>query len=130
MAIMIFFVIKTTTYDNSLVVDNYYEKDLNYQSHFDKKMNNGSLNEQVVFDFLAEHKTIEIRFPQELDNIGGTLRFYNPISKHGDVELPIKTDSNKLMLIALNELKPGRWKVLLDFNDGKKEYYTETEIVL
>ncbi len=130
MLVMIFFVIRTTTYDNSLVVDNYYEEDLKYQSHFDKKANTQALKKQVDFEFSSENKTIEIHFPKDLKKVDGNIRFYNPISKYSDVLLPITTDSNQTMSIALNELKAGRWKILLDWNDGEKEYYSETEIVL
>ena len=36
MVIMITFVIKSRSVDHSLVMDNYYEEDINYQSHMDK----------------------------------------------------------------------------------------------
>ncbi|MFK7806257.1 MAG: FixH family protein [Saprospiraceae bacterium] len=130
MAIMIFMVMKTTTYDNSLVVDNYYEKDLQYQSHFEKKANNQDLAQKVVFDFSAVEKTIDLQFPKTLNSISGSVRLYNPISKFGDVDKLVKVDSNNTMSIPLDKLKPGRWKVLLDWKDSQKAYYTETEFVL
>ena len=38
-SVLVMVVIKSKQYDHSLVVDNYYEEDLHYQSHFDKLVN-------------------------------------------------------------------------------------------
>ena len=130
MMVLLFFVFKSTTYDNSLVADNYYEKDLQYQSHYDKIVNSNSLPQQVAIAYNAEADQVELQFPQNMKDVKGTFHFFDPRTKHRDIIKPIKLDENGQMNISTKNLVPGRWKFKLDWEDASKAYFKETEFVL
>ncbi len=130
MVVLLFFVFKSTTYDNSLVADDYYEKDLQYQSHYDKMVNSNSLTEEIVIAYNAEASQVELQFPKDMKEVKGTVHFFYPSSKHRDIIKKIKLDENGQMNISTKNLVPGRWKIKLDWEDADKAYFKESEFVL
>ncbi len=130
MAILLYFVIKTTTYDNSLVLDNYYELDLNYQSRFDKITNQQNLAKAVAVNYQAEKELVELVFPAAMHKSTGTVLFFNPRTKHEDHTQALQLDSTGRMQIPTQHFAAGRWKINIDWEHAKKAYYQEIEIIL
>ena len=50
MVVLLSFVIKSRSYDHSLVTTNYYEQDLKYQQQYDKLANTLALDHPLVID--------------------------------------------------------------------------------
>ncbi|MFK8105458.1 MAG: FixH family protein [Saprospiraceae bacterium] len=130
MAILLYFVIKTTTYDHSLVLDNYYELDLNYQSRFDKISNQQSLAKAVEANYHTEKEIVELVFPSTMNKSTGTVLFFNPRTKYEDHTQPLRLDSTGRMQIPTQDFTAGRWKINIDWEHAKKAYYQEIEIIL
>lgn len=130
MSVLLYFVIKSTTYDNSLVMENYYEQDLKYQSHFDKMVNTQNMSEKV--NIINNHKEgqIELQFPETMKMSTGSVHFFCPQTKHKDLKVDLKLDQDGLMKINSGQFTSGRWKVKLDWEDNGKSFYTETELIL
>lgn len=128
----LFFVLyKSTQYDNALVIDDYYEEDINYQSHYDKKQNTADLPEKVKVHYDAKAQTAVIIFP--LDTIHppkGNIWLYNPVQKSQDQNRPFQVDDKMSFTLPLNDLSPGRWKLKMDWTQGEKDYYTEEELLI
>ncbi len=130
MAILLFFVVKSTTHDNSLVMENYYEQDLKYQSHFDRIVNANKLKQQITFKQNPTAQNIELKFPEKLKKIKGQIHLFRPSTKNRDVFLEVKIDKEGMMVIPTKNLKSGRWKIKVNWEDDSKEYYTEKDIEL
>lgn len=130
MVILLFFVIKSTTHDNSLVIENYYEQDLKYQSHYDRLLNTQRLKQQVVFKKNGAEQTIEIQFPKEMKKIKGSIHLFRPSTKHRDVFLEVNVDKNGITTFSTRQLISGRWKIKMNWQNGNKEYYSEKDIEL
>ncbi len=130
MVALLYFVIKSTTYDNSLVMDNYYEQDLKYQEHYDKVVNNQALEQKVKIKIHPNDQSIDFLFPDNMKKVKGNIHFFCPSTKYGDVRKAIQVDEHGTMKVTTKTFKSGRWKIKLDWKNGEKNYYEEFEIVL
>ncbi|MEM8907888.1 MAG: FixH family protein [Bacteroidota bacterium] len=130
MVTLVYVVFKSTTYDHSLVMDNYYEQDLQYQQHYEKLQNAQALAQQVSVQYDDQAKTIAFQFPEHDQLVKGTIHFFCPSTKHGDWVEVIKLDEQQKMTIAKPQLMAGRWKIKIDWTDTNKKYFQETEMML
>ena len=121
-------VYKSTQYDHNLVVDNYYEKDLDYQSQFDKIEQTKKLKEPLTINYLEGVQLIELAFPNDLEGITGTVLFYRASDKKMDVTLPITIDNLHQMILQADKFPAGFWRVEVDWEAGGNKYFTETAI--
>lgn len=115
-AMTLFFqVYKSTQYDHSLVVEDYYAKDLAYQSTFDKLENSMSLEIPLQIDYQKLAQQIELVFPQFAKEVTGNILLYRASDKKADVLLPIRIKAQNDMTINVETLKAGRWKIEVDW---------------
>ncbi len=130
MTILLYFVFKSTTYDHSLVMDNYYEEDLKYQEHYDKMSNQMALTKSLVISQNDEAQYLRFEFPGNMKEVKGKILLFCPSTKHRDIEKDIELDANNKMLIRTNNMVSGRWIIKADWTANDIPYYKETEIVL
>ncbi len=116
-------VYKSTQYDHSLVVDNYYEKDLAYQSQFEKIENSLHLEPGLIINHFPKSKLIVLEFPKDLPAITGTVRFYRANDKSKDLDIPIQIDQANVMEIPAEPFISGQWKVEVDWQAAQKGYF-------
>lgn len=123
MIIMITFVIKSKQVDHSLVVEDYYAKDLSYQSHANKLINAQSLKNDL--DISQDGKILTFQFPMEVKQPTGEILLYRPSDKSKDVLIPIQTNEEKNLNINTTDLSSGLWKIKVNWEAGGKAYYKE-----
>ena len=124
-------VIKSTHYDHSLVVEDYYQKDLDYQEHYEKLANSQALVQDVQIQLTGEQRDeIQLSFPKHMQGIGGQLHFMRPSNKSQDFTLEIELDESNELKLPAQKMLPGLWKVQVDWTAGEKSYYKEQVLVL
>lgn len=128
--LMVGFVISARNVDHSLVMDNYYEEDLAYQSHMDKLANANALltDLQIVED--AGSGNLLFTFPKDVQAVGGEIWLYRPSNTAQDIRIPIKTDQSNMMTIPTQDLMTGRWRVKVEWQGSGKEFYKEQEVYI
>ena len=128
---LVFVVYQSTQVHDSLVVENYYEEDINYQKHYDKRQNTADLSVKVLVDYNKSNQEILFTFPVDsLSSASGKILLYNAYSEKSDVNYDIKTDANGSFKIPIKDVKSGRWKLKIDWITGSKSYYQEEEIII
>ncbi len=127
-AILVFAVIKSTQYDNSLVSADYYADDLKYQEHYVKLTNSAALAQDLKI--ASEAETIRFQFPNEVGPVKGTILFFCPSDSKQDFTIAVQTDATKQQTVKTQNLKRGLWKVKVDWQAGEKAYYKEATIIL
>ncbi len=126
-AVLIFAVIKSTSYDNSLVSDQYYADDLKYQEHYVKLVNSKALTEDLK---IVRGKTdVTLTFPEEVGAVQGEIVFFCPSDSKQDFTLPVRPDAERRQSVPIEGLKPGLWKVKVDWQADGKTYYKEETVV-
>ena len=131
-AFIMFFVIRMSTdsqYDYDLVVEEYYQKDLAYQSEIDAEKNLTLLSGAISGE--KTDKGYLLTFPQEMMNnktLDGTVFLYRPSNKQLDFLLSLKLSSTQL-LIPDERLLDGRWNITIAWDQDGKSFLYRDEIV-
>ena len=128
--VMIFMVIKSTQNKSHLVQENYYNKDLNYESFRQKRENASALDNPVGIKYISKQNSVELEFPQDMPEVSGKVTLFRPSNKFLDKTYTIKLDNTSKMNIPLEKHMPGGlWKVQVDWETKGKKYYTEENLV-
>jgi len=106
--------------DHSLVVDDYYAKDLAYQSQYDKAQNSLSTKSIKINNDEAKGE-LTIDFANE-NNVEGSVYFYRPSDKSQDFKVKIEDKETK---ISTKSLLPGKWIIKVDWTEDGKPFYAE-----
>lgn len=118
-------VIKSTSFDNSLVADDYYAKDIAYQQTMDRRANSKQLPTAVRLEKQA--KNYQLQFPlAELDEaVDGTIQLYCPSTANRDLYWPISLDTSGVQTIPTSGLKAGKYKLIVNWSSASKQYLDE-----
>ena len=106
--------------DHSLVVDDYYAKDIAYQSRFDKEVNALS-SDYLNLNFDQKANTLRLDFGNA-KNIAGKVHFYRPSNKALDFFIDLEKAET---IIPTAHLPRGKWKVKIDCIIDNVPYYQE-----
>lgn len=113
--------------DHSLVVDDYYAQDINYQQQFDKTKNLiAAADNKVVINNLSGENKINIDFQTD-GAVQGKVNFYRPSDKTQDFAVDLNAKSN---MISTQDLLKGRWVLKIEWNESQNGYYTERPIYI
>ena len=114
--------IKSFSVDHSLVVDDYYAKDIAYQSQFNKVQNTLNSN-QLIMNYDQENGQVIIEFKEET-SASGNIQFYRPSDKSLDFNVDITSNEMK---VPVQHLPAGKWKIKVDWTVDNKDYYKEEQ---
>jgi hypothetical protein len=115
--------------DHSLVVDDYYEKDINYQAHKDRVANSKALKTDLSIQKI-KGKEVRLQFPDLPGTISGEVLFYKPDNASKDFKVQVKTDATGLLTVSTVNLVRGLWRIKVDWQAGDELYYNEMELIL
>jgi hypothetical protein len=119
--------VKSQRMNHTLVVDDYYAKDLAYQKTYEKMSN--ALTEKKDFDLKWNKgsKTHILSFTDK-EQKRGTIRFYRPSDSSLDFE--IKFDSKED--VEINQMiVPGKWTIISEWNEAKGvDYLVEKTMII
>lgn len=115
-------------YDRSLVVDDYYAKDLAYQEQFDRLSN--TLTHNADLSISKQNGILSIRFPEGHKSPQGGIQFYRPDNQNLDQHYPIAVDSAGQFHKNIEDLIPGKWKIKVSWQWDGVDYFVEKETVI
>ena len=116
-------------YDHSLVVEDYYRHDLNYQEHYQKAANSLNLPNSLSVDLIPEQEALVIHYPPGMDNLTGSVSFFRPNNRRLDFELPVQAEGRNQQVISLAGRAPGLWRVKIDWQNDDSAFYDEKVVV-
>lgn len=128
MGAMITMVYQSTQHDRNLVVENYYEKDLQYQAHLDRLNNSKLLKADLKILEEQEGEHIRFVFPDELEKIDGEILFYRASDHNQDLKAKIRLNEKNEFVFPTKELQKGVWKVKVNWKGDQIPFYKETSI--
>ena len=124
MAFILFFVFSVqsdSSYDNELVVEDYYKQERVLQERLDKEQNAAGLRQKL--QVINTEDAVKIIFPEEFDPklIQGKVSLYRPSAQKLDFEIPISL-SSPYLLIPKSGLAGGRWDIIVDWQYKGENY--------
>lgn len=127
-ATLVVVVIKSRTFDNSLVDENYYARDINYQQEYDRRSNSNALADPLRLVATGEGG-YKLQFPVTgLGKVTGTLHLYRPSTKKDDRRLPLAVREDGAMLLPLKGMTPGRYEAIVEWSADGVGYYDELDL--
>jgi nitrogen fixation protein FixH len=131
MAFILYMVITMSTdeaYRHDLVTEEYYAKEMAYQTEIDAETNTNKLSTPITGK--KTDAGWSLCFPEELTtkNVSGKVFLYRPSNQQLDFELPMKL-SGRNLLIPDNRLIDGRWNITVAFTYENKDYLYKKPIV-
>lgn len=125
---MIYMVYQSTQTDRNLVIENYYEKDLQYQSHLDKLANTSALENDLGIFQNQDERYLRFAFPKEVKDVKGDILFYRPSDSSKDFNTTIKINEHNELRIPTGEMQSGIWKVKVNWEGDNTPFYKEATI--
>lgn len=131
MSFILYMVITMSTdkkYSHDLVTEEYYAKEMAYQTEIDAETNTNALKEKI------EGKKTKagwlLSFPSELDpaKISGNVFLYRPSNQQLDFDFPLVLSGSNL-LIPDKQLIGGRWNITIEFEYENTSYLYKKPIV-
>jgi hypothetical protein len=112
--------------DIHLVTENYYAEEIKYQEHIDK-VSNANASEEKVMHFDAKAQTVQLKLP-----VGstGVLHLFRPSDARLDKKIIVEIKNTKSKVLPLSDLKPGYWKMKMEWEANGMAFYEEKEIDL
>ncbi|MGB3546942.1 MAG: FixH family protein [Saprospiraceae bacterium] len=125
-AMLVLVVVKSREFDNSLVADDYYARDIAYQQTRDRLANSRSLATRVSFE--REEGGFRLFFPERDELAGevtGTLHFYRPSTELYDRFVRLRPGVDRTQLLPVTDLAPGHYRAIVEWSVGGTDYLDE-----
>jgi nitrogen fixation protein FixH len=111
-------------HDPRLVDKDYYNLDLHYQAHLEKKQNTATLQQLPTATFDAEARVVRLHFPQGMQMQGGTAKFFRAVTVKDDFKVDLSAGNIDFQVPA-EHMNAGRWHVELDWLADGKSYFCD-----
>ena len=126
------FVIFSRYHKMDLVARDYYQQELQYQDHIDRKARADSLADAFHWEYNASAGSVTVQFPGRTaaDSVGGTILFFRPSDAAQDQIVPIMLSDQGRQVIDVSHLSKGMWRLKVFWNAMQNEYYNEDILVI
>lgn len=115
-------------YDNELVVEEYYKRDMRYTEEM-KKMENAA-NLPLRPEIIVSGQAVQIRFPSDIMPESGTVSLYRPSSGKLDFTCPLSLSDSRSMTVPASRLAGGRWNISLEWKHEGQYYLVKQQLYL
>lgn len=118
--------------DVSLTSEDYYAKEIAYQSQLDQSKRGLSAQDKPEIKMLRATQAMEITFPgkKEASSFEGKVTFYRPSNPSSDFSTTLETDENGLFWMSLQGKEKGLWIVKLEWKKDETPFYFEQQLML
>lgn len=120
------FVYRSMQSDNHLVSQDYYQKEINFQSHINKLERSFDMKKNTSINI--NETAIIIEFPKEVTAAKGIISLYNPINPEFDKDIQFNLKSNTPIQVPSKGMKKGDWTIKIDFETNGSTYFIERPI--
>jgi hypothetical protein len=115
-------------YNVNLVAQDYYKKEIAYESEMNKIRNTNALKVKPTFYFQKESKGVMLKMP--FQEVQGEIHLYRPTDNREDIKLTLSPDNQGQQFIPIQNLSTGFWRIKLDWQGQNKKYLTEEKIYI
>lgn len=127
---MLFLVFSAFQQRFDLVTEDYYGKELKFQSQIEKQNNQLQTREYVSCS--VSDGMVHIEFPEKIarDTINGTVLFFRPSDSQKDISRSLSCSEKGIQEFPVTLFSKGRYRVQIDYSAGGKSYYCEQNIMI
>lgn len=127
---ILFFVIKSMMLNTEMAEEDYYSKELAYNTHIQSVANAKNLAQPI--SITENESSIEISIDSATAGAmrKGQVHFYNPASEKADKKLALNPSVSGKYLFEKNSFVKGKYIVRVSFELNTAPYYTEQVIFI
>ena len=129
---IITFVVWSARHRMDLVRTDYYDEEIKFQQQLDRLNRTRPISAQVTIGYDSAHDVITIKLPPAPtpEFPAGRIRLYRPSDAHLDHHLRLAADANGSQRIDARKLRPGLWKVRVQWTVEGREYFFDQPVIV
>lgn len=122
----------TTRHHADLVSPDYYEREIRFQDQLHRTERASSPEAQPTIAWNKSTRALLVTLPaaHRTANATGSITLYRPSAARLDRTYPLHPDPDGLQQIAGEDLKPGLWKVQLDWTAHDTRFSANASIIV
>jgi nitrogen fixation protein FixH len=114
-----------------LVSRDYYKEEILYQQQIDTLKRTHQLGGEVSAGYNREAREIAVMLPIAHSlKASGTIKLYRPSDARLDYSVPLLLKPDGTQKIRAADLRPGLWKVRIQWNAGGQDYFFDQAVVI
>jgi nitrogen fixation protein FixH len=123
-------VMKSRAHKVDLVVPDYYQQELAYETRLNAMRNVEAMSTKPVIS--CDGQEVKIVYPAQMNasNCTGSVVMYRPSDLHDDRKTELSIGQNQEQVINTSDMKKGLYMLQLSWNSENKDFYTEQTIFL
>lgn len=127
---ILYFVIRSMMLNTELVEENYYDKELSFNTHIEGVNNANKMMNPIKV--IANSAIIGIIIDSSVSSsiVKGAIRFYNPASQKSDKNYQLTSSVSGNYFFDKSKFDRGKYIVQVSFEFKQKPYYTEQSIFI
>lgn len=125
------FIVWSIRQREDLVSNDYYEREVRYQSQLDSMNRSQGVAARTVVTFEPTQQTIVITLPEaQKTGMTGSIHLYRPSDARLDRELPLALSTDGTQRLDAKSLPDGLWKVRVKWNVGGQDYFLDQPVIV
>jgi len=129
-AFIIYLVIRSTQVQVDLVAEDYYAREVAFQSHINKVERAKRLKEKISWQVTGNQVNMHYPAAISTDDLAGTIRFYRPSDQQQDFSTALELKPGNRQTISFASMPTGLYRLQLDWSLGGVTYFQEGNIVI
>ena len=115
-----------------LVSPDYYKQELAFQQRMETVARTAALPSPVLLRYYAAEQRLTLHLPATLAGqaVQGQIHFFRPSNQKLDFALPLLPTADLTQRINTSKMRPGYWRVRLDFTAGSQTYFVDQELTV
>jgi nitrogen fixation protein FixH len=124
------FVVIASTHRDTLVSENYYEQEMQFQDRIDAVARARAVGAAIQYDAITGR--VRVVLPRSLlaQQPVGRVELYRPAAANLDRQIKLEPDANGLQTLDTAALQPGLWIVRVSWTAGGRDYFLEKKITV
>ncbi len=129
---LVVFITWAVKQDMDLVRPDYYAEEILYQQRIDTVNRTRPFAKEIAVAYDAAKKSIHLRIPAQhaRGEFVGKVHLYRPSDAKLDRALPFRPNENGAQTIDGRALRPGLWKVRLEWKSGGEDFCFDQSLLI
>lgn len=127
---IMYFVIRSMMLNTEMAEENYYDKELTFNTHIQGVNNAQKMVNPIVVSNLSHQIEIYIDSTIASGIENGEIHFYNPASEKSDKKYKLKSSLSGKYYFNKSTFNKGKYYVKISFDYHQQPYYTEQVIFI
>lgn len=127
---ILYFVVRSMMLNTEMAEENYYDKELAYNTHIQGVDNAKKMTNPIKVSNLSNHIVISIDSSITTGLENGEIHFYNPASEKSDKKYKLEASTSGKYFFNKSVFNKGKYYVKISFDYHQQPYYTEQVIFI